>query len=778
MKNTTEKQFAHTVLATSIAAIGFSVAPVALADSPADVTRYTSQPASEIEMGISDTSSDSFKFGDYRGLENSGAHLIANVQMARYSDDKAGYLEIIGRNLGLDSRSFRLKGGERGNYGLRFEYDELSKLYSDSYQTPYTGMGSTHLTQPAIWTIAPAPTGTTIITTAMMADLAANMKHFNVETRRKATGLGLTKQISGGWDMVMNFKRDEKNGTKLTGAPMQIGGQGNRGTLLAPEPVNYTTDQFDVLARYSGEKLHIQAGYYASLFNNANRSLVFDNLFYNGASTVGGNALTGQLGLAPDNQFHQINASGGYTISDETRLNANLSLGRMTQNEAFLPYSTAGVMPATTSLNGRVNTAHADIKLSSKLTQEFNFTAGYKYDDRDNRTPVNTYTYQNADITAAPGLANTRRNTPHSNTRQGVNADMDYRLSAATRLRLGYDYEQVKHTYEPTTGDREHTVKADVKHNFSDTTSGGLSYAYSDRKASAYDGAAPLMSTYTATYLASLCAAGNSFLYNGVVTPCTSTTALITTPFLDTPALRKFFLADRKRDKLNAFANIAADENLDLQFGASYYRERYPDTEAGFGLTLARGWAVNFDANLAATDTVSGSFFTSYESYKTHQNGHNGSSNAASPVITTVDRQNNAAAFDPLTGQVSIIDRSLTAGLGFRVRPGGSFEWGGDFTHANTTGSTKFRNLGSVLLANILPVPDTVSRLSRLELFGKYQIQKDLALNVKYAHEKYNSTDWAWDGQTLTSSTSFIGSGQVSPDYSVNMISASLSYRF
>jgi len=41
-------------------------------------------------------------------------------------------------------------------------------------------------------------------------------------------------------------------------------------------------------------------------------------------------------------------------------------------------------------------------------------------------------------------------------------------------------------------------------------------------------------------------------------------------------------------------------------------------------------------------------------------------------------------------------------------------------------------------------------------------MQKDIALNLKYAHEKYNSTDWL-DGQTLTSSTSFIGSGQISP---------------
>ena len=261
------------------------------------------------------------------------------------------------------------------------------------------------------------------------------------------------------------------------------------------------------------------------------------------------------------------------------------------------------------------------------------------------------------------------------------------------------------------------------------------------------------------------------------MTNCTATasaTSQATTPFLDTPALRKF-LADRKRDKLRAFANVSPGERLDLQLGASYYRERYPEAETGFGLAKATGWTANFVQH-AATETISGVFFATIEDYKTDQNGHNGASNAGAG-ITTLDRQNNTAAFDALTGVVTRADHSLTAGLGFRVKPDSNYEWGGDITRATTTGSTSFNNIGS-LLTTILPVPDTVSRLTRLELFGKYKMQKDFTLNVKYAHEKYTSSDWAWDGQTLTSSTSFIGSGQTSPDYIINMINVSFTYLF
>jgi hypothetical protein len=212
------------------------------------------------------------------------------------------------------------------------------------------------------------------------------MKQFNVETRRKATSLGLTKQITGGWDVAVNFKREDKDGTKLTGAPFQIAGAGTRGTLLAPEPINYTTDLFDATARYTGEKLQMQVNYHASQFKNSNQSLTFDNLYYNPLSTVGGSTLIGRLGQMPDNELHQLSATGGYSFSKETRLSGNLSFGRLTQNEAFLPYTTSSTLVATTgtpytlaglpatSLNGKVETTHLDIKLNTKLMHDLHLT--------------------------------------------------------------------------------------------------------------------------------------------------------------------------------------------------------------------------------------------------------------------------------------------------------------------------------------------------------------------------------------------------------------------
>src|SRR3989338_1817550 len=117
MTLTTENILTCAVLVVFIAAIGFAVVPVAQAEPavaeiqppvseveaasgetaapvspavlPSDETTAPIAPAvpsvgeikrpaqtrSEIEVGIGKTSSDSFKFGDYRGLEESKTHV-------------------------------------------------------------------------------------------------------------------------------------------------------------------------------------------------------------------------------------------------------------------------------------------------------------------------------------------------------------------------------------------------------------------------------------------------------------------------------------------------------------------------------------------------------------------------------------------------------------------------------------------------------------------------------------------------------------------------------
>ena len=109
----------------------------------------------------------------------------------------------------------------------------------------------------------------------------------------------------------------------------------------------------------------------------------------------------------PSNQFHQLSGTFGYNFTNKTKLVADASVSRGTQNQQFIgvgqtpgepgySFPTAAV-PAgfswwpTTSLDGVVITKAFDLKLTSRPTNDLNLNAAFKYNDRKNETPVNTW---------------------------------------------------------------------------------------------------------------------------------------------------------------------------------------------------------------------------------------------------------------------------------------------------------------------------------------------------------------------------------------------------
>jgi len=213
-------------------------------------------------------------------------------------------------------------------------------------------------------------------------------------------------------------------------------------------------------------------------------------------------------------------------------------------------------------------------------------------------------------------------------------------------------------------------------------------------------------------------------------------------------------------------------EQVDLDFGAHYNRDKYPDTDwaSGTGLTRATGWMLNFDATVRATDALSGNCFASLDEYKSKQNG----AHLPDTALTTAAERGVIPATN--MGVTTLTDRTLTLGLGVQYKPARKYEVGGSFTHSDSVGRSDF-DVGSAV--PVAPLPNLRSRLNRLEMFGKYAVQKDLTLNVRYAYERYSSADWAWDDPlTLTSVASVVGTEQVSPKYNVHFIGVSMAYKF
>lgn len=66
----------------------------------------TSAQNGEVEIGTLYISEDSFKFGEYSGLEEDGVYGVGNIHIQKvsaYDDGSSEYWELLGTNLGLES---------------------------------------------------------------------------------------------------------------------------------------------------------------------------------------------------------------------------------------------------------------------------------------------------------------------------------------------------------------------------------------------------------------------------------------------------------------------------------------------------------------------------------------------------------------------------------------------------------------------------------------------------------------------------------------------------
>ena len=399
---------------------GYTVNAVAQTTAASQTT-----PEKKVEVGVGGVSDDSFKFGEYNGLQNQGPFGVGNFDLrggAAYDSGSTWRWRLTGTNLGLETRNLSADFGKQGKFRFIFAYDELLANRSDTYQTPYLGAGTNNLTLPANWVAPKVPqvnannvnfrsfdpiagTGSVINsagvltppTAAQLATLAniraADVPDFhNVDlaTKRTRFDAGFSYSPDQQWDIPISFSHEHKAGRKALGA---VTSQVSENAIIMPDLVDSDTEQANASVSYKLKKLFLTFAYYGSFFNNNVKSMTWQD--------VNDPTKSATMASAPSNQFNQFSLTAGYKISSKTKLVVTGSYGRNTQDDAFLGPSTAANgqlafgLPAA-SLNGLVVTSTVNAKLTAKPGKKWNLSAAYKFDNRDNQTPVNTYLFQDA----------------------------------------------------------------------------------------------------------------------------------------------------------------------------------------------------------------------------------------------------------------------------------------------------------------------------------------------------------------------------------------------
>jgi MtrB/PioB family decaheme-associated outer membrane protein len=754
---------------------------------------------STIELGAVYTSEDSLKFGEYNGLEDEGIHAIGNIDIRKHSvigDGVSDYWELSGTNLGVDARTIYGEYSHDGSYGnfgndsgysIFFTYDQIPHNQFTGL-TPFDGAGTNTQTLPANWVGGG--------NTAALTNLIPDLKSITVETERQRYGGGISWDINDNWKLKGSYRHEIKEGSDPIGAIFGSSGGNPRSSVIS-RGIDYDVDEFAASVTYnSGSYQHILS-YTLSLFDNNNTALRFDNPFNNPQWAAGSNfsnGAVGQMGYEPDNEAFTINYQTGFNFNPTTRFTANITYGEMTQDDAFLPYSSVQptVVPLPRdNLDGEIDTLRANVNLFTRYGRNLDLRARYTYDDRDNNTPRDVYLRIPGDSTAQAAIdsSNARVNWPYSMTTHTLDLDGSYRFTPTTKLSVGYTYENKERDFSEVDTTEEHTFNVKLSSAPLDTVSGWLKYAYSTRDGGDNDldaEFADLVAAATAALGAPDPAAGNFEKYwnnHPILTGhsvehieeaimdflAAPTNNNLGELFENDPLMRKYYQADRDRNQLSGTINFYPNDVLSWTLTGKYNMDDYVNTQDG--LQESNNSSLTLDTSYTpGTNLTTYAYFT-YEYFDYQQTGfyHPGFAGALTPW------SNRIAQIGNNWWHMDTRDDVYTVGGGLDWEMiEDKFNLKIDYMYSYAITET---DVGAEALA-FLPYPDITTRIASLTLIGDYKAKENLTLRFKYGFEHFNTTDFGLDSVGVKTLSNVILLGNIAPKYNEHIVGVSLIYGF
>jgi MtrB/PioB family decaheme-associated outer membrane protein len=724
---TMNTRFVQKALALAITA---AFGPVAFAEDNPEVAEFT-QPSSSVSVGLGAVSGDSKDrsiFGQYNGMRKDSAYGLFDLDLVKRDDATGTWMILKGSNLGLDNRELSGTYEKQGDWKVTGSYNELTHREIRTINTADTGVGSTG---PNVVALAVPGTGSTI----------------DLKLKRTAYGIGGEKWITPSLMFEVNFKSEDKDGARFTGKGYDCATYVCTGstatqiknvTLMQAEPVNFNTKQIDMRLSYLGENLHMNAGYYGSLFDNSNGSvnMTAPNQLYGSLGTLatlypaaaGGTSLQNVLqlpfALPPDNQAHQFYVDGNYGFTKTTKATFKYAYTHATQNESFGSMGLSGAPGNVGSLNGEVNTTLVQFGITSKPIPKLSVAANVRYEDKDDKTPKNLYNIENT-TTWYNGLT--------SGSKLSGKLEASYQLPVNFRATLGADYNKIKREVPSSAAidlvagmsalraeSEETGYRAELSRMMSETLTGSISYTSSHRRGSDWTS---LSTTTTASLLNTYC--GGVTCY-GQRLPASSILGLSAT------SVFPMSMADLNRDKWKISANWNPLERLSLQFVAEDGKDKnvtQADSIAG-----GKGYRRN-GSNLYGIDAA----YTISDKWQ---------------LTGYLSHGEQTLAVNHSTGyMLDLNDKSDAVGLGLKGQVSGRIELGAGFSYIKDTTSFGLSAAGSATgaaptAANLqqaaIGLPSVDFSQATLSLYGKYSLDKKSDILVDLIHQRAKLKEWSW----------------------------------
>lgn len=716
------------VFSRSLVAVAVSLAfAPAFADELEDLTNPNTR---EISISVRDYSKVNPLYRMYTGV-NQTANGSLDLNIVNRNDDGL-WLKLKAMDLGLTTQEINALAEKQGDWKVQFDYSELTKYAPYRIATKVSGVGTGSLTLNQDFRGSAGPGNDT--------DLKL--------TRKGATVSG-SKLFADNWRVNFSVKSEDKRGAVMassigstrSGITGPSGGTFNYSTMyFSPRPENYQHNQLEASVDYFTKKFQVSGGYYGSFFNNQNSAL---NITpgNNGLPTTATASGIPWLSLAPDNNAQQVYLSGAYNFTDSTRGTFKASKTIAKQDDEFIPNcptcasntNPSGVPYASgitnTSLGGRVDTTSYATTLTSRFTSNLDGLFSWRYEDRDDKTPVRQY---------VTGFFN----TPESHRLNRGKLELNYRLPMGFRLSGGYEYEDKETPETLRESVTDHTFRVDLRKTMGETLNGSLSLAHSERNGGKWD--LPLDSSFP-------------------------TTSAVTAPLQ---------FADRNRDKARFMLDWSPTEAASFQAYYEYAQDKYPFTpETGFarmGLTKGESEMAGLDASYLITDNWKVDGYYTYSVYKTHQD------EIYTPRVLpqTCTTNTLAASCVPWSADLDMNGSVLGAGLKGKM---GRWDLTANYLYSKdrTSYGINFNPSYPTAATSSVPsgagnLPDTTYTINRLHLSGTYHVSKDTSVRVDGIYDIRRMDDYTWSNWTYSDGTRVF----VSPKQSTYAIGVTLTQAF
>jgi MtrB/PioB family decaheme-associated outer membrane protein len=755
------------------------------------------QPTNTVEVGAIHVNKDSAKFGEYTGLNQSGASFVGNLNVRggrAYTDKDNGGTQrwsIKATDIGLTSRSMSASTSEQGEWSIGLDYDELRHNLSNGYQTPYQGtMGGNLYTLPSNFGLV-TTTGTGAPgTNALSAAQLAAFQGMDIATTRKNTAVNASLGINSRLSLNFDYNHLDQTGAKLMGfGASGLGGVNGEVVSILPMPTNYKTDNITLALNWKGDQSHLTVGYFGSFFRNGFDRVGFQA--YAGTPPAGGVLPMQTMTTAPNNDFNQLNLSGAYALALKTKLVGNFSYAQNTQNASFVsPEAGTMVLPApVASLNGKVINTHADVKVTDQTTAQLTLSGALKYDERDNQTASNMYNFN----AISGGNTAFYPNTPLSTKKSQMELAGDYKIKAGQVFHAGYVHEDLNrwcNSYATGTvttsgalgyypagancvvakSSRDDRLDASYRMKLNDDADFKLAYGYSDRV------------TNSDPYAIAAFISANGTVPGPV--PATGNTTIKGQNAGDYYGFSPYFDASRTQQSVKGTVNFQAAEQMQLTLGGRFTDDKYAST---YGVQKGNSWSMNLDVAYSYSDT--GALYA----YASQQHRQRDMTNVQR-YSTTASAASATALSSPATAtwSNSLKDDDTSLGLGLKQTGllGGKLDVTADasYSKGNAVYATVLNYAGATTggltcaASQILScgqLPNIQANVTQFKLSGVYTVNKSTKVALRYIRQELSSSDYYYNGyQYGFSPSGLMPTNQFAPNYKVDALAATLLYNF